>query len=253
MTKPDVPSYLRSLAAEAVLELWRVASQGGNAARLVLPRYRNGKLRVSEQEARSIVQRLIASHEHFYFSIETPTPKITGKGRSGLHDLSLHSSYDGNSIEAHAEFKQGYGSGEAGIKVIEKDLIKLIDSAKHSSAKHSLWFHSFPKLTKHEFDKLRVLFLEALDRAFQRSQPPPEARVVLAFCAVMAADAWLAGPVSWAEVCELIDRFPFVASPHHPAWERCKPPVSMPKLVEKIELVDLEEPMDPEEPGGGGG
>lgn len=132
-------------------------------SRLVLPVYRNKKRRVSEQEARSIAQRIVAASDRFFYSIETPTPgthKFSGVDdglpRSAQHDLSFYTSPDptaDDSLVAHAEFKQGHASGERGVMVIAKDLIKLLDSRKHS-----LWFHSFPKPTKNEFVQIHDRF-----------------------------------------------------------------------------------------------
>jgi hypothetical protein len=218
-----VPAFMRELAEHVALELWKVVRREATTSRLVLPTYRDGSHRVSEQEARSIAQRLVAD-SHYYFSIETPTDglyKFSGKDdtrpRSASHDMSLYLSPDPKSVAAHVEFKQGHKSGFTGIQVIAKDLEKLVGSARHS-----LWFHCFAKATHNEFEMLRSFFVPAFDRV--RASPLPAApRVVLAFCAVVEPVAWIAGPVAWTDIFELIDRFPIVGAPVHEGWSRHVP------------------------------
>ncbi len=228
MPSQNVSDYLRDLASRVAQDLWKVARREVTSARLVLPTYRDGGTRLSEQEARSIAQRIVADGPYF-FSVETPTlgrHSFTGKGkrpRSAQHDMSLYVSPADPPV-AHIEFKQGHKSdkGGSGVQVIAKDLEKLVSSARESSS-HSLWFHSFREPTKNEFSKLQGFFSRALAGAVLKATPPTEARVVLAFCAVVDAPViWLAGPVPWSEVRGLIDGFPVVGQAH-PAWSRIEP------------------------------
>jgi hypothetical protein len=219
----EVPVFLRGLAEEIAVELWKVARREPTTTRLVLPTYRNGRHRVSEKEARAIAQRLVADSD-YYFSIETPTDglyKFSGKDstphRSASHDMSLYLSAEPASIAAHVEFKQGHRSRDAGIQVIAKDLEKLVGSARHS-----LWFHSFPKPTRNEFQKLQTFFAPAMGRV-SANPLPSEARVVLAFCAVIEPVVWVAGPVSWDEVPALIAQFPVACARVHSAWSKHGP------------------------------
>ncbi|HEX7961668.1 MAG TPA: hypothetical protein VF493_17235, partial [Terriglobales bacterium] len=193
----DVPTFLRKLAERVAGELWKVVRREQTTTRLVLPTYRDGRHRVSEQGARSIAQRLIADSD-YYFSIETPTDglyKFSGKGgsqpRSASHDMSLYLSAEPSSVVAHVEFKQGHKSGDTGVQVIAKDLEKLVGSARHS-----LWFHCFAKPTPNEFHMLRKFFVPAFDRARAKTLPASP-RVILALCAVVEPVAWIAGPVGW--------------------------------------------------------
>ena len=241
--------FLRSLAEETARELWRVARKETTPSRLVLPTYRNGTRRVSEQEARSIAQRVVAASDRFFFSIETPTVGThkfsgapEGNPRSAQHDLSFYTSPDPQavgSLVAHAEFKQGHRSGNDGVMVIARDLIKLIDSDRDS-----LWFHSFPKPTPNEFQKLHALFRLALLHAFEKRPPGHKARVILAFCAVVEPTAWIAGPLSWLETRDAIDTFPVSSATPHSAW--CKIPLSAEvkraSAAEDLAFVDLKEP-----------
>jgi hypothetical protein len=213
--------YLRQIASDTAAELWRVVRREANRARLVLPRYRSGKVRVSEQESRSIAQHLV-SRGPFWYSIETPTPTrhnftgIEGSiGRSAQHDLSLYLANDPATLIANIEFKQGHKSGKAGVQVIAKDLEKLL-----ASGRHSLWFHSFPLPTTNELCMIRGFFLDAIKRVVSPATPVEGAQVVLAFCAVIDPVLWVAGPVPWAQVGSLLDRFPMATSRPHEAWTR---------------------------------
>jgi hypothetical protein len=241
MSIDDVPAYLRDLAERTSLELWKVSRRETTTTRLVLPSYRAGGRRVSEQEARSIAQRLVADGK-YYFSIETPTDglyKFTGKEgtppRSASHDMSLYLSVDPASVAAHIEFKQGHRSGDTGIQVIAKDLEKLVGSARHS-----LWFHSFPLPTENEFSQLRGSFAAALERVLAKGMPPPEVRIILAFCAVVDPIAWLAGPVAWTDLRALIEQFPVVSPVAHPAWSRTAPSQRLPPPRGDLEFDDHE-------------
>jgi hypothetical protein len=235
----NIPAYLRDVANRTAEELWKVARQETTSARLVLPNYRGGKRRVSEQEARSIAQRLVADGEYF-FSIETPTDGLynfTGReghrGRSAQHDMSLYLSADPVSVAAHIEFKQGHKSGDDGIQVIAKDLEKLIGSMRHS-----LWFHSFALPRKNEFEKLRRVFLSAIDRVLSRRIPSADAQVVLAFCAVVEPVAWIAGPAPWVDVRHMIDQFPVAGSSVHASWVRSTPTESLSPPRDELEFED---------------
>lgn len=83
----DVPDFLRGLAQRVAVELWNVARREPAMTRLVLPTYRDGSHRVSEQEARSIAQRLVAD-SHYYFSIETRRMVCTSSAARTTPDLA---------------------------------------------------------------------------------------------------------------------------------------------------------------------
>lgn len=240
----DVADFLRGLAERVAVELWNVARREPTTTRLVLPTYRGGSHRVSEQEARSIAQRLVADSD-YYFSIETPTDglyKFSGKDdtrpRAASHDMSLYLSAEPSSVAAHVEFKQGHKSGPTGIQVIAKDLEKLVGSARHS-----LWFHCFAKPTHNELKMLRSFFVPAFDRARARSLPSAP-RVVLAFCAVVEPVAWIAGPVGWTDVAALIDQFPIVGTPVHDGWSHYVPTRPLESTTGPVAFEDEGEAMD---------
>lgn len=233
------PAYLRSLAEHTAQELWKVARLELNVGRLLLPLYRAGAVRVSEQEARSIAQRLISVGSYWY-TIETPTRdtfNFTGQagsaGRSAQHDLSLYAEARPQDVVAHMEFKQGHRSGDDGIQLIAKDLAKLL-----ASGEHSLWFHSFPKPTRVEFSALRENFLGALERVLPagKALARPETKVILAFCAVVDPELWIAGPMPWLDLRAAFDQFPVVSKAPHRAWSRIAPAVPEPPPPISIEF-----------------
>lgn len=105
--------------------------------RLVFPRYRDGRLRVSEQEARfAFVEALCQGP--FRYSVETPTDKLyqfTGNTPlSAQTDLAVHDA-SGRRRICNVEFKEGRIS-KSRISSIYKDVEKLLRERRWG-----LWFH----------------------------------------------------------------------------------------------------------------
>jgi hypothetical protein len=97
---------------------------------LIFPRYRDGRGRVSEQEAKHLFLYRLCSDGRCRFSVETPTCDTHGTGtRSGCVDVSLYVS--GHQIDVHIEFKEGNRED------VERSLAKLVREEKLGG-----WFHT---------------------------------------------------------------------------------------------------------------
>ena len=100
-------------------------------SKLIFPKYRNNKQRISEEEARFLFVRELEKQDNFYYSVETPTkeaykdfnseePKI-GAGRSGSVDVTLYEKTEDKYCRKHLiEFKLG------NVKTCKKDFLKLL-------------------------------------------------------------------------------------------------------------------------------
>ena len=114
--------------------------------RLIFPRYRSGKIRVSEQEARFAFANEVENQDKYLYAIEVPTSKrysgfskdpavhesSSNEGRSGSIDLSLYNSNNGKPF-INIEFK----SGQPRQASITKDILKLA----YEPHKYGIFFH----------------------------------------------------------------------------------------------------------------
>ena len=136
---PDISSTCRR--ADSLLWDAYARSKGQpGEGRLVFPRYRDKRLRVSEQEARfAFVEALCQGP--FRYSVETPTDKLykfTGKKcLSAQTDLAIHDA-SGKCRICNVEFKEGgiSPSNNSKISAIYKDVQKLLREPRWG-----LWFH----------------------------------------------------------------------------------------------------------------
>ena len=132
----EADSAIQSACARADRGLWEAfaarAEDGfgerRGTSRLKFPRYRGGRVRVSEQEARFAFVEGLADGELFY-SVETPTEKLYSfsgtKEMSAQTDLTL---YRGNGDRlCNIEFKaKGFRKARAQHGPVRKDLQKLL-------------------------------------------------------------------------------------------------------------------------------
>lgn len=138
---------LETMFREAETELWsryKISTQGvsgsaENIKGLIFPTNSDGKVRVSEKEARQLVIEQIHKHSLSY-SIETPTRKkycFSGKTpRSASTDLSIYD-HAGKKL-FNIEFKAGARSLDRGdVKDITKDFKKLA-----LEDVDGIWFHT---------------------------------------------------------------------------------------------------------------
>lgn len=102
---------------------------------LHFPDYRNGSLRVSEQEARFLFSSLLEKNKEFRYSVETPTKALysfTGTGKiSAQTDITLWN-LNGSSRMFNVEFK----SNNPLPQHIFKDIKKLVEEDIPG-----IWFH----------------------------------------------------------------------------------------------------------------
>lgn len=131
------------------------------ANRLVFPQYRDGRLRVSEQEARfAFVDSL--SHGPLRYSVEVPTSKLysfTGKtALSAMTDLQVH---DGTELGiCNVEFKaKGVSSNAQNNFPIYKDVQKLLREPVWG-----LWFHLLESIDNSTIIKFLDVMLRQIER-----------------------------------------------------------------------------------------
>lgn len=131
----------------------------GQKSKLIFPKYRSDKVRISEQEARLLfIRELEKEEDKFYYSIETPTskmynfsedknaPKIVVKGQSGRSasfDLTI---YDTKFNRKHfVEFKN------ENVDTVKKDFLKLLCDEKN---KENYLVHIINRVDLNEKDTL---------------------------------------------------------------------------------------------------
>lgn len=141
MELENVKEYLEELAVKVAEDLFHIYSHCDQATPygLVFPRYRNGSLRISEQESKLLFARHILLDQKYRFSVETPTVKTYRQ--KGTRDMSARVDLtlvgcDGQP-SAHIELKAHH---DCSVENIRKDLEKLI---REDSI--GLWFHTLER------------------------------------------------------------------------------------------------------------
>ena len=143
MNADTINKFLLNIVREASIELLRIYFKNPNRkTRLIFPKYRNENIRISEQEFRFVLTRLLEKSKHpkFYYSVETPTNgeySFQGKGkRSASSDLSLY--FDGKKV-LNIEFKAHNAKQDS----IDKDIEKLTTEDVNGA-----WIHILKKEDK---------------------------------------------------------------------------------------------------------
>lgn len=145
-------------------------------SRLLFPVYsgsREGKLRVSEQEARfAFVESLAGSP--FLYSVETPTRRAyrqTGaKGLSAQTDLTLYDRWGNHLLDV--EFKSKGASASAKSKLsVSKDVEKLLREPGPG-----MWFHLFERVNNTSLPKLFQLITDEMRAAVEAFPDDVEAK-----------------------------------------------------------------------------
>jgi hypothetical protein len=161
MNTYTINEYLLELVQEASRELLKIYFDKPNRKTLVkFPKYKNGEIRISEQELRFVITNLHGqfSHPNLYYSIETPTENDysfdkNAKGkRSAASDLSF---YHNDEKVLNIEFKAHNPEQNA----IDKDIEKLA-----SESCNGAWIHIFKNEDR---GTVKTLF-EKFEKAFHK-------------------------------------------------------------------------------------
>ena len=112
-------------------DLWNLCSDNNTpyslSPRLIFPKKRDGTIRISEKESKTLCCGLL-NNSNYYYSVETPTEQLYGQGhRSALTDVSLYK-LKNNQFEkvANIEFK----AHKSNFDNIRKDIEKLVPFLK---------------------------------------------------------------------------------------------------------------------------
>ena len=150
--------YLLELTQESAMELIKIYKQRSDrATRLVFPKLRNERFRVSEQEFRFTLTNMLEKSPYpgITYSVETPTEGLysfSKKGeRSASSDLSFY--HDGKKV-LNIELK----SHNPNIYTIQKDLEKLLNEPNCGA-----WLHIFENENKGTVETLFRKFCSSFE------------------------------------------------------------------------------------------
>ena len=142
MTRQDFEKAIEEIADETFKRLSGNNSTTPTDGGIIFPKYRNNKVRVSEQEMRfAFVEELRRLYPEWCYSIETPTirkynfqgeePKVIENGqkggRSAQFDLTIYKDKEGKEVLAHIEFKAKNPSP----RKYKKDFLKLSEETTY--------------------------------------------------------------------------------------------------------------------------
>ena len=165
---PNLSNQLLELMQESARDLIKnYHHQGKNTqTQLIIPEYRGtNNLRISEQELRFVMTGLIPRVcPGINFSVETPTDKLYGTGRSASTDLTLYTN------NLNTEFKNNLNielkAHHPELRVINKDIEKLCQENVEGA-----WCHIFKNedraTVKALFDKFAESIIEHFDSQTQ--------------------------------------------------------------------------------------
>ena len=142
MTRQDFEKAIEEIADETFKRLSGNSPTTPTDGGIIFPKYRNNKVRVSEQEMRfAFVEELRRLYPEWCYSIETPTirkynfqgeePKVIENGqkggRSAQFDLTIYKDKEGKEVLAHIEFKAKNPSP----RKYKKDFLKLSEETTY--------------------------------------------------------------------------------------------------------------------------
>ncbi len=183
-------------------DIWNLCSANdkpsGLSPRLIFPKEKDDKLRISEQEAKILCCSVLNSLNYFY-SVETPTrEKYQQKGESPTRahiDVSLYN-FENNQLEhvANVEFK--YSTAPEAIR---KDIEKLLKERIQGN-----WFHTLKNTNKGTFpsvfDKFKTTFGSYLETFSDKN-----ISIVFCFCVVEKQEAYIRHFIYDPEICNYED------------------------------------------------
>ncbi len=152
----EIMEYLEATAKHISKELGEIHSRTDHEHGLVFPRKRDGSIRISEQEAKTLFLHRVLSERRFCLSVEVPTEqRYRQKGSKEISarvDLTL---LKGSTQRcAHVEFK----AHNCGVEDIRKDLEKLL---RENST--GMWFHVLENANRGTIKSLMGKFRKALE------------------------------------------------------------------------------------------
>lgn len=168
-------STLKELNKKVCRELWQVVTENEphrvteTTPRLIVPRFKDGDIRISEQEARFVYASFVFRSTDYYYSVETPTQGLYGEGRRALSDMSLYK-FDSDAFSklVNIEFKAHNPPEEH----IDKDIKKLLGEQVPGN-----WFHLLRNA-----DSATIRELMGKFRAVFRENPNTDSYIVFCFC-----------------------------------------------------------------------
>ncbi len=165
------------------LDLWHMTSVNErnqafspDIPKLIIPPYRDNKVRISEQEARFLMCSILNDFDYFY-SIETPTTLLysfSGENkRSAATDLTLWL-HNGDTFEraVNIEFKARNRSKN----YIIKDIEKLVSEGTIGN-----WFHLLKNIDRGTLKSLFSKFVEGLEETSHKGLSTKK-EIVFTFC-----------------------------------------------------------------------
>lgn len=135
-----------------------------NKGNIIFPEYRNGNLRVSEQEARFAFVESLNSSE-FLYAVEVPTEKTYSfEGKSPLSAQTDLVIYESTSKPfCNVEFKaKGISPKIKNDTPVQKDLIKLLREPHWG-----LWFHLFEAVDNSTIENLLKVMTNAFKNIYE--------------------------------------------------------------------------------------
>ncbi len=149
---------LKKLSNTVSEKLWDMALDSPERPRLIFPKYRDGRVRISEQESKTLFTNTL-EESHWFYSVETPTAQTyVQSGTTPLSartDISLYDNANLSSKLVNIELKAHNPHKES----FRKDLEKLVREEIHG-----LWFHTIENCNKRTlpsiFNKITKAFVD---------------------------------------------------------------------------------------------
>jgi len=149
---------LKKLSNTVSGKLWDMVEDSPERPHLIFPGYRDGRVRISEQESKTLFANILEGSRWFY-SVETPTAQTyVQSGTTPLSartDISLYDNSNLSSKLVNIELKAHNPSKES----FRKDLEKLVREEING-----LWFHTIENCNQRTlpsiFDKITKAFVD---------------------------------------------------------------------------------------------
>jgi hypothetical protein len=152
----EIMEYLEATAKHIANELVQIYFRKDHEHGLVFPQKRDGSIRISEQEAKTLFLYRVLSERRYCFSVEVPTEQTYKQ--KGFKEISARVDITllrGNAKRcAHIEFK----AHNCTVEDIRKDLEKLVREKSTG-----MWFHTLENANRRTVKSLVAKFQKALE------------------------------------------------------------------------------------------